>query len=262
MFKEADTLGDEFKSHFRYPDDLFMVQSDIYKTYHMTDPEIFYEKEDLWDIPMELYDDAEVLMNSYYVINKIKGEEKVEFLNMIPFTPSKKDNMIGLLMARCDMPNYGELVVYKLSKMKVIYGPKQIESKIDQNVEISKLITLWGQKGSRVVRGNLFVIPIEDSIIYVEPLFIIAEKTELPELKRIIVVYNNNVAIASSLEEALDMVIQGKSSFIKLSDEKFNEMANKINRIILRMEENIKNKNYKNSKKNINRLKSIIKDYK
>lgn len=259
LFKDSEELPVEFKQHFRYPVDLFMIQSEIYRSYHMTDPEVFYNQEDLWDIPIEIYDDTEVLMNSYYVVNKIKGEKNVEFLNMIPFTPSKKDNMIGILMARCDIPHYGKLVVYKFSKKKLIYGPMQIESLINQNVEISKLTTLWGQKGSRVIRGNIFVIPIDNSIIYVEPLFIYAEKNELPELKRIIVVYNNNIAVSANLEDALNTVLKGKSSSIMLSDEIFNELLNKLNRAIIKAENNLQSKNYKAYKRDVKKLKNIIK---
>ena len=261
LFKDASALPEEFKTHFRYPDDLFMVQSEIYRTYHMTDPEVFYNKEDLWDIPLEVYDDKEILMNSYFIINKLKGEEEVEFLNMMPFTPTKKDNMIGMLMARCDIPHYGELVAYKLPKKKLTYGPLQIESLIDQNVEISKLVTLWGQKGSRVIRGNIFVVPIEDSIIYVEPLYLQAERKELPELKRIIVVYNNNIAISPSLTEALDMVIQGRSSSIKMSDAMFEDLLDRLSNAVRNAEKSLEDKNYKAGARHIKKLKEIIKEH-
>lgn len=258
LFKDGDKLPDEFKAHFRYPDDLFMTQSEIYRSYHMTDPEVFYNKEDLWDIPVEIYNDVEVLMNSYYVVNKIKGEEDFEFLNMIPFTPTKRDNMIGILMARCDPPHYGKLAVYKFSKKKSIRGPLQVESLIDQNVEISKLITLWGQKGSRVVRGNIFVIPIENSIIYVEPLFIYAEKKELPELKRIIVFYNNNIAVSANLEDAITTVLKGKSSSIALSDEIMNDLIDRINVYINEAQKSLEKKDYSGSQKAIKRIKSLL----
>ena len=169
--------------------------------------------------------------------------------------------MIGLLMWRCDIPHLGEMVVYKLSKKKLIYGPLQIESLIDQNVEISKLVTLWGQKGSRVIRGNIFVIPIEDSIIYVEPLFLQAERKELPELKRIIVVYNNNIAISSSLTEALEMVVQGRSSSIKLSDAMFDDLLDKLNSAIRNTEDSLRNRDYRAGERHIKKLKEIIKKY-
>ncbi|MBU1076323.1 MAG: UPF0182 family protein [Spirochaetes bacterium] len=262
LFKDLKKLPIEFQKHFRYPDDLFMVQSEIYRAYHMVDPEVFYNREDLWDIPVEIYDDIEVLMNSYYIVNKIKGEKQIEFLNMIPFTPSKKDNMIGILMGRCDIPHYGKLAVYKFSKKELIYGPLQIESLINQNVEISKLITLWGQKGSRVIRGNIFVIPIDNSILYVEPLFIHSEKKELPELKRIIVVYNNNIAVAAGLDEALRTVLKGKSSSITLSDEILDEFIYKLNSAINNAQRNIDQKNYKAVERDIKELKNILKNTK
>ncbi len=211
LFSDYSKLDKEFKAHFRYPSDMFLIQADMYKTYHMTKPDVFYNKEDYWDFPQEIYDTEEITMNNYYIVNKLKGESRSEFINMIPFTPAKKNNMISLLIGRCDEPNYGELIVYKFPKRYLVYGPMQIEARIDQNSEISKLISLWGQKGSKVIRGNLLVIPIGDSLIYVEPLFLQAEKQELPELKRIIVAYNNNISIAETLEDALTGAIMGNS---------------------------------------------------
>ncbi len=220
LFSNLSELDEEFKKHFRYPSDIFMIQADIYRTYHMRAPEVFYNKEDLWNFPTEVYDENEVLMSSYYIINKIEENGKPEFLNIIPFTPSKKNNMIAWLAARCDGDKYGELVVFKFPKRHLIYGPMQIEARIDQHPEISRLISLWGQKGSRVIRGNLLVIPIKNSILYVEPLFLQAEKQELPEIKRIIVAYNDNIAIASSLEEALISALEGGTAkSVEISDE-------------------------------------------
>ncbi len=220
LFSDYKKLNKEFIKHFRYPSDLFLIQADLYRTYHMKKADVFYNKEDYWDFPMELYDEHEIRMNNYYIINKLNNSNQSEFLNVIPFTPSKKNNMIALLIGRCDIPHYGELIVYKFPKRYLIYGPMQIEARIDQNAEISKLISLWGQKGSKVIRGNLLVIPVENSLIYVEPLFLQAEKQELPELKRIIVAYNNNVAIGETLQEALKKAITGNN------EENINEEIN------------------------------------
>lgn len=219
LFSDLSTLDEKFKEHFRYPSDIFMIQADIYRTYHMTEPDVFYNKEDLWNFPTQVYDENEIVMSSYYIINRIEESGEAEFLNILPFTPSKKNNMIAWLAARCDWDKYGELVVFKFPKRRLIYGPMQIEARIDQHPEISRLISLWGQKGSRVIRGDLLVIPIKDSILYVEPLFLQAEKQELPEIKRIIVAYNDNIAIAPTLEEALTSAIKGRTGGISESKE-------------------------------------------
>ncbi len=230
LFKDYKKMDKEFIAHFRYPSDIFMIQADMYKTYHMAKPDVFYNKEDYWDFPQEVYDQEELPMNNYYIVNKLKGETKSEFINVIPFTPSKKNNMMALLIGRCDAPNYGELIVYKFPKRYLVYGPMQIEARIDQNPDISKLISLWGQKGSKVIRGNLLVIPIGDSLIYVEPLFLQAEKQELPELKRIIVAYNNNIAIGETLDEALTAAVLGntESNIEEVSSAKQNSNNSEI----------------------------------
>lgn len=203
LFKNFDQMPENLKEHIRYPKDLFQVQAELYSTYHMTDPDVFYNKEDYWETPNELYGEDEIEMEPYYIITKLPGHEKEEFILMTPFTPSMKSNMIAWLAAKNDQPDYGKLIVYKFPKEKLIYGPMQIEARIDQNSEISQQLTLWGQKGSTVIRGNLLVIPIEESIIYVEPLYLRAEMGEIPELKRVIVSNGSDVVMGNNLEEAL-----------------------------------------------------------
>jgi len=203
LFKNFDQMPGDLKEHIRYPKDLFQVQAELYSTYHMMDPDVFYNKEDYWEIPNELYGEDEIKMEPYYIITKLPGHEKEEFILMTPFTPSMKSNMIAWLAAKNDQPEYGNLIVYKFPKEKLIYGPMQIEARIDQDSEISQQLTLWGQKGSTVIRGNLLVIPIEESILYVEPLYLRAEKGEIPELKRVIVSNGSDVVIGNNLEDAL-----------------------------------------------------------
>jgi uncharacterized membrane protein (UPF0182 family) len=203
LFKNFDQMPEDLKEHIRYPKDLFQVQAELYSTYHMMDPDVFYNKEDYWTIPNEIYAETEIKMEPYYIITKLPGHERVEFILMTPFTPSTKNNMIAWLAAKNDQPEYGNLIVYKFPKEKLIFGPMQIEARIDQNSEISQQLTLWGQKGSTVIRGNLLVIPIEESIIYVEPLYLRAEMGEIPELKRVIVSNGSDVVIGQDLEEAL-----------------------------------------------------------
>jgi len=242
LFKPFDEMPADLKKHIRYPKDLFKIQVGTYKTYHMEDVQVFYNQEDLWQIPDEIYSDTRQEMEPYYIIIKVPEEIKEEFILMLPFTPSKKDNMIAWLAARSDLPNYGNLLVYKLPKEKLVYGPMQIEARVDQQTEISRELSLWGQKGSRVIRGNLLAIPISDSFIYVEPVYLEAKQEEsktpatpatkpspfrksqrggtgvsqvveksrsasLPELKRVIVAFGNRLVMEETLDKALRGVL-------------------------------------------------------
>jgi uncharacterized membrane protein (UPF0182 family) len=199
LFKSSDEMTPDIRSHLRYPQDFFEIQARLYATYHMQDPQIFYNREDLWNIPQK----GEQDMEPYYTIMKLPQEEKEEFILMIPYTPARRDNMAAWLAARSDTPHYGKLVVFLFPKQKLIYGPRQIEARIDQDGFISQQITLWSQRGSDVIRGSLLVIPIENSLLYVEPLYLAAEAGSLPELRRVIVAYANQISMQKNLEEAL-----------------------------------------------------------
>ncbi len=218
LFESFDAMPDQLKAHIRYPKDLFTVQAKMYSTYHMTDPQVFYNREDPWDLPLETYDNAERVMDPYYIVTQIPGDAHESFVMMLPFTPKNKNNMIAWLGARCDLDDYGKLTVFKFSKERTIYGPRQIESRIDQDTEISKNLTLWGQAGSRVIRGNLMVIPIKNSLIYVEPIYLQATQSQLPELKRVVLAYSDTVVMAKNLEEAVDIVFGGKTQISSDSD--------------------------------------------
>ncbi|MBI5332369.1 MAG: UPF0182 family protein [Candidatus Aenigmarchaeota archaeon] len=201
LFKEINAMPDGIKPHVRYPEGLFKIQSYVYGTYHMKDSQVFYNKEDVWQVPTEVYSSDRQQMTPYYIIMKLPGQDKEEFMLMI------QENMIGWMAARSDRPGYGELVVYEFSKQELVYGPMQIEARIDQDTEISQKLTLWDQIGSKVIRGNILVIPVKDSILYVEPLYLQAVQTgSLPELKRVIVAYSNKVVMAETLEQALDQI--------------------------------------------------------
>ena len=204
LFRNFDQMPENLKEHIRYPKDLFQVQAELYSTYHMLDPDVFYNKEDYWNTPNEIYAEDEIRMEPYYIVTKLPGHEREEFILMTPFTPSTKSNMIAWLVAKNDQPEYGDLVVYKFPKEKLIFGPMQIEARIDQDSEISQQLTLWGQRGSTVIRGNLLVIPVEKSILYVEPLYLRAEAGEIPELKRVIVSNGSDVMMGNNLEDALE----------------------------------------------------------
>jgi len=215
QFKTFEDMPENIKEHIRYPVDLFKIQAHIYSNYHMDDVKVFYNKEDAWQIPYEVYGVGQkVKVEPYYIIIKLPNEDKEEFVLMTSFSPIKKDNMVAWMAARSDGEDYGKLILYKFQKDKLIYGPLQIEAKIDQDSEISQQLTLWSQQGSRVTRGNLLVIPINDSIIYIEPLYIQAETGQLPELKRVLVSDGERVVMEENLAIALEALF-GKSKVVK-----------------------------------------------
>jgi hypothetical protein len=207
LFKPLDEMPAELRRHIRYPVDYFLIQAQKYATYHMTDARVFYNREDVWSIPQELYEGSRIRMEPYYLITKLPGEEKAEFILMLPFTPRNKNNLVAWLAARSDGEHYGERIVYLFPKEKLVYGPMQIEARIDQNPEISQHFTLWDQAGTRVIRGNLLIIPIRESLLYVEPVFLRAEQRgAIPELKRVIVAFGERIAMEETLDEALASV--------------------------------------------------------
>jgi uncharacterized membrane protein (UPF0182 family) len=209
LLQPLDAMPADLRAHIRYPEGLFRVQAAMYAVYHMRDTQVFYNKEDLWSIPVGHESGSNLPMEPYYLILRLPGEPKEEFVLLIPFNPSKKDNLSAWLAARSDPPHYGKLVVYNFPKQKLIYGPRQIEARIDQDSFISQQLSLWNQRGSQVIRGNLLVIPIERSLVYVEPLYIAAEKGQLPELKRVIVGFGDRIAMEETLEGALARVFGG-----------------------------------------------------
>lgn len=204
LFKDFDEMPDYMRAHIHYPNALLNIQANVYKKYHMTNVEVFYQNEDLWAIARETYGQTEQVISPNYFIMRLPGEEKAEFINSIPYTPSGKANMTGLLVARNDVPYYGELVLYRLPKDRIIYGPAQIEAQINQDTEISKEFSLWNNSGSTYSRGNMFVFPVEGSLLYVEPVYLEAAQGSLPEVKRVIVYYGDRIAYKATLGEALD----------------------------------------------------------
>lgn len=204
LFKDIDDMPESLKSHLRYPNWLFEIQAGVYSRYHMEDERVFYQNEDVWDIANEIYGTEQVKMTPNYYIVKLPGEEDAEFINSIPFTPKSKQNMTALMVARNDGENYGKLIVYSFPKNKTVYGPMQIEAQIDQNTKISQDFSLWSSSGSQYKRGNLFIIPIETSLLYVEPVYLEASNSAIPEVKRVIVAYKDKIAYEATLGEALD----------------------------------------------------------
>jgi uncharacterized membrane protein (UPF0182 family) len=210
LLKPLEQMPEDLRGHIRYPQDLFIIQARMYATYHMQDPQVFYNKEDLLSIPGKVVDGTEREMEPYYTIMRLPGEKKEEFVLLLPFTPNKRDNMRAWLAARSDSPNYGKLIALDFPKAKLVYGPKQIDARIDQDAFISQQLSLWGQRGSQVIRGSLLAIPIDRSLLYVQPLYLAAEKGSLPELKRVIVAFGNQIAMEETLEQSLQRIFTGR----------------------------------------------------
>lgn len=208
-FRPLSDLPKSLVSHLRYPEDIFTLQTAIYTIYHMDDPQIFYNKEDQWEIPAVATEEEKdttgktPVMTPRHMIMKLPGEKKEEYILMLPFTPRAKDNLSAWMVARNDKEFYGKLLVYRFPKQKLIFGPKQVIGRINQDAEISRQISLWDQRGSQVIQGPLLVIPIAESLIYVRPLYLKAEAGKIPELKRVIVAYENKIAMEETLEVGL-----------------------------------------------------------
>jgi uncharacterized membrane protein (UPF0182 family) len=208
-FKPINEMPEDLKKHVRYPRDLFRIQTAMYATYHMNDPKVFYNKEDLWEVPVH----NDKAMDANYLIMKLPEEKKEEFVILVPYTPAKRDNLAAWFAARCDEQNYGKLLVFTFPRDRLVFGPRQIDARIDQNSYISQQLSLWNQRGSTVIRGKLLIIPIEKSLLYIQPLFLAAEdKGGLPELRRVIVAYENDVVMEENLEQALTALFGGRKA--------------------------------------------------
>ena len=206
MFAPLEDMPESLRPHIRYPEDLFTIQSRIYSVYHMDNPRVFYNREDVWNIPNENYAGTTIQMEPYYIITRLPGEDEPEYILMLPFTPAERNNMVAWMAARSDGENYGGLKLYDLPRTELAFGPSQIESRIDQSAYISQLLSLWDQQGSSVIRGNLLVLPVENSMVYIEPIFLQADRGALPELRQVIVAYGNMVIMEDDLETALEVI--------------------------------------------------------
>lgn len=209
LFRPLEELEPPLRAHLRYPVDLFNVQVQVYSTYHMRDPRVFYNREDTWAVANEIFADQPQPVEPYYVTLRFPGPDSPpsEFVLILPMTPQRRDNMVAWLAARNDPPHLGELWVFTFPKDRVVFGPMQVESRINQDPFISQQLTLWNQQGSRVIRGNLLVVPVGSSLLYVEPIFLQAERSQLPELRRVVVAYGPRVGMAATLVEALAQAV-------------------------------------------------------
>jgi uncharacterized membrane protein (UPF0182 family) len=209
VFRPLAEMPADLRAHLRYPETLFRVQSDMYATYHMDEPVTFYHREDQWQKPVLSQEGSTQDPFLRHIVMRLPGEKDAEFIFMVPFTPKGKDNLAAWMVARNDGEHYGKLVVYRLPKQSLVYGPSQIVNRINQDTEISRQISLWDQRGSEVIRGHLLVIPIEESLIYVQPLYLRAEGGRIPELKRVVVAYQNRVVMEETLEAGLSRLFGG-----------------------------------------------------
>ncbi|MCH7715423.1 MAG: UPF0182 family protein, partial [Gemmatimonadetes bacterium] len=209
IFRPLDEMSADLRSHLRYPEDLFRAQTALYTTYHMTNPDIFYPGEDQWQIPVISRGEGSRDAYVRHMVMRLPGEAKEEFILMTPFTPRQKDNLAAWMIVRNDGDNYGQLVVYRFPRQSLVFGPTQIVNRINQNTEISRQISLWDQRGSEVIRGNLLVIPIEESVLFVQALYLRAEGGRIPEMKRVIVAFQNQVVMEETLEGALSRLFGG-----------------------------------------------------
>lgn len=225
LFTSMDQMPDWLRAHIRYPEGLFRIQANLYETYHMRDINVFYNKEDLWQVPLENFSGNSQPVEPYYVILQLPGEEDPEFALIQPFTPNNKDNLIAWLAARSDGERYGQLVAYRFPKQELIFGPLQIEGRIDQNPDISSQITLWDQGGSEVIRGNLLVLPIDNSLLYVEPLYLRAENGQIPELKRVILASGDKIVMRETLNDAVLALFAGNVPAVASLEEPGQEPA-------------------------------------
>ena len=212
MFEPLSAMPASLLSHIRYPHDFSLIQSNQLFTYHMTDPQVFYNREDLWRAPNEIYANEEQVVRPYYLTMELPDEQAGEFILLRPFTPARRNNLIALLAARSDGENYGKQLLYEFPKQELVFGPEQIEARINQEPEISQRISLWNTQGSRANQGNLLVIPINESVLYVEPLYLEAEQNRLPILARVIVAYKNRIAMAETLEQGLQAIFNSSES--------------------------------------------------
>lgn len=263
LFKTLDEMPKGIRDHIRYGQEYFNVQAEIYRTYHMENPTVFFGREDLWEISQEKYMDAVQKVESNYVMFKLPGEDEVEFLLSVPYSPVGKNNMTALFAARNDGENYGELVLYRYSKNENIPGTNMIESRIDQDSEISPQLTLWSQEGSNVLRGNILVIPIEESLLYIEPIYLQADnENSLPEMKKVIAAYGDTIIMEDTLEIALNKLFgvdynTGEDG-VEIQDKTTKDLIIEANSLYEKADEALKNGEWTDYGRHIEQLKKVL----
>ena len=269
MFKPLDQMSPDLRRHIRYPVDILKTQAQMYTVYHMEEPQVFYNREDKWNMPTELYASEERNMEPYYTVYRLPGESAPEFVLILPFTPQNKKNMIAWLGARSDGENYGKLLAFSFPKQELVYGPMQLEARINQDTTISQQVSLWNQHGSRVIRGNLLVIPIKDAILYVEPLYLQSEQSKMPELRRVIVAHGDKIVMEPTLEMSLERIFGTGNGAPKVTpgpeappqgqvDTSISELANKANQLYDEAQNKLKAGDWSGYGETINKLKQTL----
>jgi hypothetical protein len=227
MLQPLSAMSPDLQKHVRYPEDIFRVQASVYQSYHMTNPQVFYNKEDQWQVPMLEAEQGSRPMQPYYTVMRLPGEKQEEFIQMLPFTPRLKENLAAWMVARSDPEHYGRLLVFQFPKQKIIFGPKQIVGRINQDEIISPQVTLWDQQGSRVIWGTLLVIPVNESLLYVRPLYLQSPEGKIPELKQVIVAYQSRIEMAETLTRALARIF-GPTITASLAPDRLSSSATSV----------------------------------
>jgi uncharacterized membrane protein (UPF0182 family) len=269
LFKTMEEMPQNIRDHIRYPEDYLTVQADVYSTYHMTDPEVFYQKEDVWQFATERYRENFQRVIPYYVMVHFPREEKVEFVLINPFTPKNKNVINAWMAGRCDYPNYGKLMVYQFPKGVEVLGPRQIEARIDQDTEMSQSMTLWGQRGSEVIRGNLLTIPLfhENTlyILYAEPIYLQAESTKMPEIKRIVLADQEKVVWAEEFPDAVRRLVgiggvgQKEEKVPLIMSENLRRLIQQANQAFQSYQQSVSKGEFRQAGKNLEDLRSMLK---
>jgi uncharacterized membrane protein (UPF0182 family) len=223
LFKDASAMPADLRKHVRYPELLFKLQAEVYGLYHMTNPEVFFNREDLWTVATETGqgengEQAQQAMQPNFVLMKLPDESGVEFVEILPFTPANRNNLIGWIAGRCDGDHYGTSVVYDFPKTRLVDGPQQIESRIDQNAQLSGQLTLWNQQGSHVLRGSLLVIPSGRALLYAEPIYLQAQQSPMPELRLVVLALQDKLAYGPTFEAALASLYGGEVSAVSATE--------------------------------------------
>jgi uncharacterized protein len=212
LFRPLSEMPAGLRRHVRYPEGIFNLQAAVYSTYHMTNPAVFYNKEDQWEVPTIDRGREPVRMEPYYTIMRLPGESNPEFIQMLPFTPRRRDNLASWMVARSDGDQYGQLLVFQFPKQTLVFGPRQVVGRINQDQVIAPQITLWNQQGSEVIQGTLMVIPVEESLLYIRPLYLRAQSGRIPELTRVIVAYKDQIVMEPTLEAGLARIFGGSAA--------------------------------------------------
>jgi uncharacterized membrane protein (UPF0182 family) len=227
MLRPLSDMPADLRQHVRYPEDIFAIQASMYQSYHMTNPQVFFTKEDQWQIPALEGERGSVTMQPYYSVMRLPGEKREEFIQMLPFTPRLKENLSAWMVARSDAEHYGHLLVFAFPKQKFVFGPKLIVGRINQDEVISPQLTLWNQQGSRVIWGTLLVIPMNESLLYVRPLYLQSPEAKIPELKQVVVAYQGRIEMAETLTRALARIF-GSSITASLAQDRLSKDATSV----------------------------------